>query len=143
MFMGSYNNSIDAKSRMIIPSKYRDELGLKCVITRGIDKCLYIYPIPEWEAFSEQLSKLPKADPKARNFVRHFYGNAEECEIDRQGRVTVPAALRDYGQIEKELVTIGNGEKIEVWSRNVWDEDMQEAKLNGDDIAEGMENYGI
>ncbi|MEA4922028.1 MAG: division/cell wall cluster transcriptional repressor MraZ [Eubacteriaceae bacterium] len=141
--MGSYNNSIDAKSRMIIPSKYRDELGLKCVITRGIDKCLYIYPIPEWEAFSEQLSKLPKADPKARNFVRHFYGNAEECEIDRQGRVTVPAALRDYGQIEKELVTIGNGEKIEVWSRNVWEEDMQEAKLNGDDIAEGMENYGI
>ncbi len=85
MFIGSYQNSIDAKYRMIVPSKYRDELGLKCVITKGIDKCLYVYPVAEWESFAEKLKALPKADAKARNFVRHFYGNAEECEIDRQG----------------------------------------------------------
>jgi len=141
--MGSYNNTIDAKFRMIIPSKYRDELNFKCVITKGIDKCLYIYPMDEWELFSDKLKKLSKADIKARNFVRHFYGNAEECEIDRQGRVTIPAPLREYGQVEKELVTIGNGEKIEVWSKNVWENDMETVQLDGNDIAEGMENYGI
>jgi MraZ protein len=143
MFMGSYKNSIDAKYRMIVPSKYREELGLKCVITKGIDKCLYIYPISEWENFAEKLKQLPKADPNARNFVRHFYGNAEECEIDRQGRVTIPQALREYGSIAKELMTIGDGEKIEVWSRNVWDDEQEHEELTADDIARGMEQYGI
>lgn len=143
MFIGSYQNSIDAKFRMIIPSKYREELGLKCIITKGIDKCLYIYPIVEWESFAEKLKALPKADAKARNFVRHFYGNAEECEIDRQGRVTLPSALREYGDIEKELMTIGNGEKIEVWSREVYESTAEIAALDGAAIAEGMEAYGI
>jgi MraZ protein len=143
MFIGSYQNSIDAKYRMIVPSKYRDELGLKCVITKGIDKCLYVYPVAEWESFAEKLKALPKADAKARNFVRHFYGNAEECEIDRQGRVTLPQALRAYGNIEKELMTIGNGEKIEVWSRDVYESSSEIAALDGTAIAEGMEDYGI
>lgn len=143
MFIGNYHNSIDAKCRMIIPSKYREELGNRCVITQGIDRCLYVYPMSEWESFAEKLSRLPKADAKARNFVRHFYGNAEECEMDKQGRVTLPAALRRYGKIEKELMTIGNGEKIEVWSKEVWDQEMQTSQLDGDDIAEGMADYGI
>lgn len=143
MFIGSYQNSIDAKYRMIVPSKYRDELGFKCVITKGIDKCLYVYPVSEWESFAEKLKALPKADAKARNFVRHFYGNAEECEIDRQGRVTLPPALRTYGEIEKELMTIGNGEKIEVWSREVFESNAEIAALDGAAIAEGMEDYGI
>lgn len=143
MFMGSYNNSIDAKCRMIIPSKYREELGLKCVITRGIDRCLYIYPISEWENFAEKLKQLPKADANARNFVRHFYGNAEDCEIDRQGRVTVPAPLREYAGIKKELTTIGDGEKIEVWSRDNWAAQQKEYEMSGEDIAKGMEQYGI
>lgn len=143
MFIGSYQNSIDAKYRMIVPSKYRDELGFKCIITKGIDKCLYVYPVSEWESFAEKLKALPKADAKARNFVRHFYGNAEECEIDRQGRVTLPPALRTYGEIEKELMTIGNGEKIEVWSREVFESSAEIAALEGAAIAEGMEDYGI
>lgn len=143
MFIGSYQNSIDAKSRMIIPAKYRDELGLKCVITKGIDKCLYIYPENEWEAFAEKLKALPKSDIKARNFVRHFYGNAEVCEIDRQGRVTLPQVLRDYAGISKELMTMGNGEKIEVWDRDSLDANEDTAGLDGSDIAAGMEQYGI
>ena len=88
------------------------------------------------------MKALPKADAKARNFVRHFYGNAEECEIDRQGRVTLPSALREYGDIEKELMTIGNGEKIEVWSREVYESTAEIAALDGAAIAEGMEAYG-
>ena len=143
MFMGSYNNSIDAKFRMIVPSKYREELKSRCVITRGFDKCLYIYPLPEWEKWAEALSRLPKADANARNLVRHFYGNAEECELDKQGRVTIPASLREYGELEKELVTIGSGEKIEVWSKAVWDSVMKETELSAAEVAEGMEKYGI
>ncbi len=143
MFIGSYQNSIDAKFRMIIPSKYRDELGLKCVITKGIDRCLYIYPSSEWEAFAERLKSLPKSDANARNFVRHFYGNAEECEIDRQGRVTIPQALRDYAGLDKELTTMGNGEKIEVWNRDILADSAEAAQLDGADIAAGMEKYGI
>ena len=143
MFIGSYENQLDAKYRMIIPSKYREELGMRCVITKGIDRCLYVYPVREWEAFAEKLAKLPKSDKKARNFVRHFYGNAEECEVDKQGRVTVPQVLRGYAGIDKELVTIGNGEKIEVWGRSVYKDSDVVVEMDGDDIAEGMEAYGI
>ena len=143
MFIGSYENQLDAKYRMIIPSKYREELGMRCVITKGIDRCLYVYPVREWEAFAEKLAKLPKSDKKARNFVRHFYGNAEECEVDKQGRVTVPQVLRSYAGIDKELVTIGNGEKIEVWGRSVYKDSDVVVEMDGDDIAEGMEAYGI
>lgn len=143
MFMGSYKNSIDAKSRMIIPSKYRDALGLKCVVTKGIDKCLYIYPVDEWDNFAAKLATLPKADANARNFVRHFYANAEECEIDRQGRITISQTLRDYAGIQKELSTMGTGEKIEVWARDVWENDENAVDMDGAAIAEGMEKYGI
>lgn len=143
MFMGSYKNSIDAKSRMIIPSKYRDALGLKCVVTKGIDRCLYIYPVDEWDNFAAKLATLPKADANARNFVRHFYANAEECEIDRQGRITISQTLRDYAGIQKELSTMGTGEKIEVWARDVWENDENAVDMDGAAIAEGMEKYGI
>ena len=121
MFMGKYQNSIDAKNRMIVPSKYREELGYKCVLTKGIDKCLYIYPMSEWERFMTKLSALPSSDMNARAFVRHFYANAVECEVDRQGRLTIPQELRDYAGIDKELVTIGILDKIEIWSRAEWE----------------------
>lgn len=143
MFIGTSNNSIDAKSRMIIPAKYREELALRCVVTRGIDKCLYIYPMDEWVKFTKDLYKLPKTNRNARSFVRHFYANAEECEIDRQGRITIPQPLREYAGIEKELTTMGNGEKIEVWARDVWENDEESLVLDGEQIAEGMEEYGI
>ena len=143
MFMGSYKNSIDAKSRMIIPSKYRDALGLKCVVTKGMDRCLYIYPVDEWDNFAAKLATLPKADANARNFVRHFYADAEECEIDRQGRITISQTLRDYAGIQKELSTMGTGEKIEVWARDVWENDENAVDMDGAAIAEGMEKYGI
>jgi len=143
MFMGSYQNSIDAKSRMIIPSKYRDSLAFRCVVTKGIDRCLYIYPVSEWDSFAEKLAQLPKSDANARNFVRHFYANAEECEIDKQGRITIPQTLREYAGIEKDLNTMGTGEKIEVWSREIWESDENAVVMDGAEIAEGMEKYGI
>ena len=143
MFMGKYQNSIDAKNRMIVPSKYREELGYKCVLTKGIDKCLYIYPISEWERFMTKLSALPSSDMNARAFVRHFYANAVECEVDRQGRLTIPQELRDYAGIDKELVTIGILDKIEIWSRAEWENAEDGPQLAPEDIAQKMAEYGI
>ena len=143
MFMGKYQNSIDAKNRMIVPSKYREELGYKCVLTKGIDKCLYIYPMSEWERFMTKLSALPSSDMNARAFVRHFYANAVECEVYRQGRLTIPQELRDYAGIDKELVTIGILDKIEIWSRAEWENAEDGPQLAPEDIAQKMAEYGI
>ncbi|WP_246213147.1 division/cell wall cluster transcriptional repressor MraZ [Aminipila butyrica] len=141
--MGKYQNSIDAKGRMIVPAKYREELGYRCVVTRGMDKCLYIYPMVQWEKFMEKLAKLPTADANARAFVRHFYANAVEGDIDKQGRLGIPQELREYANIEKDLVTVGLLDKIEIWSRKEWSEAEEEAELSPNNIAAQMAEYGI
>ena len=143
MFIGMYEHQLDTKNRMIVPSKLREELGDKVVFTKGIDNCLYLYPVSEWEKFMEKLSKLPVSDPKARKFVRNFTSNAEECEMDKQGRITLPKTLRAKVDIKKELTTIGCMEKIEVWSREVYDAAQEEMTMTDEDIAEGMTVYGI
>ena len=143
MFMGKYQNSIDIKGRMIIPSKYRDALGYRCVVTKGMDKCLYIYSIQEWENFMEKLSALPKSDINSRQFMRHFYANANECEIDKQGRIGIPQDLREYAKIEKDLVTVGVLDKIEIWSKDEWDNAENGTTLDPTEISQRMTEYGI
>ena len=143
MLMGKYQNSIDLKSRMIVPARYREELGCRCVLTRGIDKCLYIYPASEWEHFMKKLSELPSADANARAFIRHFYANAVEAEIDKQGRMLLPQELRDYANIEKDLVTIGIMNKIEIWSKEEWGKAENKTELESSDFAQKMADYGI
>ncbi len=143
MFVGSYENSIDAKSRVIVPSKFREELGVECYITRGFDTCLDIYPLDSWKEFEEKLSQLPKSNRQARAFVRKFRANAVRCELDKQGRLTIPEKLRQDAKLKKELTTIGNGEKIEIWSRDIWESDEGAGMLDDTDLAEGMEKYGI
>ena len=141
MLVGKYQNSIDAKCRMIVPAKFRDELGHKCILSKDIDKCMEIHPMSEWERFMEKLSKLPSADPKARQLARHFFASAVECEIDKQGRMTLPQELREYAGIEKELVTVGAYEKIEVWSKEEWNSNENAAELDPSQLAESMMNY--
>ena len=143
MFMGTYQNSIDAKYRMIVPAKFREELGDKVVLTLGIDNCLYLYPMKEWESFIEKPSELPISDKKARKFSRSFTGNAEECEVDKQGRLTIPANLRDKVSITKELTTVGCVKKIEIWSREVYESDDEDVQMTNAEVAEGMIEYGI
>lgn len=143
MLMGEYNNSIDAKSRLIVPAKFRDELEYKCVLTKGLDNCLYIYPMDEWLRFQEKLATLPVSDAKARAFVRYFYASAVECEIDKQGRMTIPQSLKEYAKIEKELVTLGVLNKVEIWSKQEWENAENGEKLGPDEFAEQMESYGI
>lgn len=141
--MGSYENSIDAKSRMIIPAKFRDAFRGKCIFTRGFDKCLNMYTTEEWENFYQELKKLPRSNKDARNFIRHMFKNAVECEIDKQGRVTLPAKLREYAEIKKELVTVGTGDYVEVWARDIWNDSVEADEPDGSQLAEGMEKYGI
>jgi len=143
MFMGKYQNSIDVKGRMIIPSKYRDVLGHRCVVTTGMDKCLYIYSIQEWEKFMEKLAALPVSDKDSREFMRHFYSNASECEIDKQGRIGIPQDLRDYAKMEKDLVTVGVLDKIEIWSKDEWDNAENGTTLDPAEISQRMTKYGI
>lgn len=121
MFMGKYNNSIDAKNRMIVPSKHRDQLGGRCILTKGMDTCLYIYPVSEWEKQMEKISVLPETDENVRKYIREAFSNAEECEIDKQGRILIPAELKNKVFIDKELVTVGAMRRIEIWSKEVWD----------------------
>lgn len=121
MFMGKYYNSIDAKNRMIVPSKHRDQLGGRCILTKGMDTCLYIYPVAEWEKQMEKISQLPETDENVRKYIREAFSNAEECDIDKQGRILIPAELKKQVFIDKELVTMGAMRRIEIWSKEVWE----------------------
>jgi len=126
---------------MFIPAKYRDEFESRCVLTKGIDgKCLYIFTVPEWENFMKKLSALPALDMSSRQLLRHFYANANECEIDKQGRVIISQDLREYARIEKDLVTVGFQDKIEVWSKAEWD---SMEKIEPSEIAQKLAGYGI
>ena len=144
MLVGKYQNSIDAKCRMIIPAKFRDELGTKCIVSKALDRCLEIHPVEEWQEFvNEKLKNLSSFDPKARQLSRYFSSSAVECEIDKQGRLTLPQELREYAGIEKELVTVGAFQKIEVWGKEVWDRYEQESEMSASAIAECMVEYGL
>ena len=143
MFQGIVNNSIDDKNRMIVPSKLRAELGTRCILTKGLDKCLYIYPMSEWERQSQKISQLPKADPEVRAFIRHYYGGATECEFDSQGRIVIPADLRNYAGIIKELVTIGAMEKIEVWAKDAWTDPVNKAQMEQEDFSACLIKYNF
>ncbi len=141
MFMGTFNNSIDTKNRMIVPSKHRDQLGGRCVLTKGMDKCLYIYSMSEWDKQMDKIEALPESDPKVRAFIRHFCANAVDCEFDKQGRIVIPAELKEYAGIDKDLVTMGAMRKIEVWSKEIWDAPDNENKMDSEEFAESLAQY--
>ena len=139
-FKGEFNHSIDAKGRVILPAKFREQLGEEFVMTVGLDGCLFIYPNDEWEIFAEQLRSLP-GNKDGRQLQRFFYSNATTCEIDKQGRVLIPAKLRSAAALEKDIVFLGIENKIEVWSRERWDANNTFDGM--DDVAERMSDFGI
>lgn len=141
MFMGEHSHTIDAKGRLIIPAKFREGLGDQFVITQGMDYCLTIYPLKEWETFLDQLNHLPLANKETRIFRRFFTAKAAMCELDKQGRILVPTGLRDYAGLDKDVVLTGNISNIEVWSKDRWDE--IGAYDDMDAIAEKMQDMGI
>ena len=143
MFMGEYNHTIDAKGRLIIPSKFREVLGEEFVITKGLDGCLFVYDNQVWNAFEEKLKALRLNKKDNRQFVRFFLAGAAEVEVDKQGRILVPGNLRDFAGLEKDVVLVGVASRIEIWSKAKWDgitEDEDEAM---EDIAERMADLGL
>ena len=143
MLMGEYQHNIDSKGRLIVPSKLRESLGDKFVVTRGMDGCLFGYPMEEWAILEEKMKDMPLSKKDARTFVRFFYSAATECEIDKQGRINVPVNLRKYAQLEKPCIIIGVSNRIEIWSEERWNEFSQDAEENFDDIAETMIDFGF
>ena len=138
--MGTYDHSLDTKGRIIVPAKFREALGESFVATLGLDGCLFIYPIAEWEKFTKQLESLP-GNKEARKLQRYFNANAAQCDIDKQGRTLIPAKLRDLAGMTKDVVVVGVMSKIEVWSKERWDEN--DDFDNVDDIAEHMAELGL
>lgn len=143
MLIGEYEHSLDAKGRLIMPSKLRDDMGEKFVITKGLDGCLFGFSQTEWENFETKLKALPLTNKNARDFVRFFLSGAMECELDKQGRFLIPNNLRTVANLEKEVVTVGVGTRIEIWNKEKWTAYNSEENISADDIAENMEMLGI
>ncbi len=141
MFMGEYSHTIDAKGRLIIPSKFRDTLGEEFVVTKGLDGCLFVYDQTEWAVFEEKLKSLPITNKEARQFVRFFLAGAASVEVDKQGRILVPGVLREFAELQKDITLIGVGSRIEIWNKERFEgtcsyDDMEE-------IAEHMAELGF
>ena len=137
MFIGEYEHSVDAKGRVIMPAKLREDIGEKFILTKGLDGCLFAYSQKEWLNFEEKLKTLPLTNKNARDFVRFFLSGAIECEIDKQGRFLIPNNLRTYSKLDKEIVIIGVGTRIEIWNRDVWNKSGE--TISADEIAENMD----
>ncbi|NGP44351.1 division/cell wall cluster transcriptional repressor MraZ [Bacillaceae bacterium SIJ1] len=143
MFMGEYHHSIDAKGRIIIPSKFRQPLGELFVITRGLDQCLFIYPMAEWQHLVDKLKQLPLTKKDARAFTRFFLSGASECELDKQGRINITTPLCKYASLEKECVIIGVSNRIEVWGKDAWDNYFDISQESFSELAENMLDVDI
>ena len=140
MFMGEFHHNIDDKNRIIIPSKFRNELGNKFVLTRGIEKCLLIYSLDEWNNIVNKLKELPFTTKDARTFKRMFLSGATECDLDSNGRINIPSYLIEYASIKKECNIIGVNDRLEIWSSEKFNDFFNENIDNFDEIAENLFN---
>lgn len=143
MFIGEFQHSMDEKGRIIIPARFREKLGDRFVATKGLENCLFLYPLPEWTELEAKLRGLPFTRGDVRAFVRLFFSGATECEVDRQGRALIPVSLREYAQIEKDVVVIGISTRVEVWAKEEWLRYSREAEGAYEEIAEKMGTFGI
>lgn len=141
MFMGEYAHNIDKKGRMIIPAKFREELGEKVMLTRGFDGCLSVYTMQQWETILTQLMKLPSNKKDARTYIRAMSSKAAECEIDAQGRILIPASLIKLAQLQKECMVVGVVSYIEIWAKEIWESVDEEANTAFEDIAENLTEF--
>ena len=141
MFMGRYNHTIDPKGRLSIPSKYREILGDEFVVSKGMDGCLFVYANDDWNAFEQKLTSLPLINKEARQFARFFLAGAAQVEVDKQGRILLPAHLREFAGLDKDVVLVGVGSRVEIWSKEKWDGISENVDM--DDITSAMEGLGL
>lgn len=143
MFMGEFQHSLDDKGRLIIPAKLRDGLGEKFIVTRGLDNCLFVYPMDQWKVLEEKIKELPTSHADTRAFVRMFFSGAVEVELDKQGRIVIPQHLRDHARIERDVYVIGVSTKVEIWAKAVWEQYSLQAQQSYENIAETIMDIGI
>ena len=141
MLIGEYEHSLDAKGRLILPAKIREDMGEKFIVTKGLDGCLFGFSQTEWANFEEKLKTLPLTNKNARDFVRFFLSGAIECEIDKQGRFLISSNLREFAGLEKEVIIIGMNSRLEIWSKEKWKN--CDENISADEIAENMSMLGI
>ena len=141
MFMSEYNHTVDAKGRLIIPAKFREALGDEFVVSKGMDGCLFVYANDDWNAFEQKLTSLPLINKEARQFARFFLAGAATVEVDKQGRILLPANLREFAKLEKDVVLVGVGSRIEIWSKEAWENISTDDNM--DDITQAMESLGL
>jgi MraZ protein len=143
MFLGEFEHTIDQKGRLAIPVKFRAALVDGAVVTRGLDNCLTLYPKKEWDQLAERIAHLPMTEPNARSFARFMLAGAMDVEIDKQGRVILPAYLRKHAAISTQVVVAGLANRIEVWDKNKWIEYSEVSQSNSSDIASHLSSLGI
>lgn len=143
MFIGEYNNSIDTKRRLSIPIKFRKKLGSKAVLTRGLDNCLYLYPLKEWEKMAEKIAELPITRSDSRAFSRLMLAGAMDVDLDRLGRIVMPDYLKEYAGIGKKAVVAGLYNRIEIWDESKWENYKKQTTKKAEDIAEKMNELRI
>lgn len=141
--MGEYHHTIDHKGRLIIPAKFREGLGSPFMVTRGLDNCLFVYSMEEWKTIEEKLKALPFTRADARAFTRFFFSGAMECELDKQGRIMLPANLREYAKLEKECVVIGVSNRVEIWSKGMWEAYYAQSEASFNEIAETIVDFDL
>lgn len=141
MFMSEYNHTIDAKGRLIIPSKFREVLGEEFVVSKGMDGCLFVYANDDWNEFEQKLTSLPLINKEARQFARFFLAGAAQVEVDKQGRILLPATLREFAGLDKDVVLVGVGSRIEIWSKEKYDAIGEDVDM--DNITAAMESLGL
>ncbi|GEN32747.1 transcriptional regulator MraZ [Aneurinibacillus danicus] len=141
--MGEFEHTLDDKGRLTIPSRFREELGERFVMTRGLDHCLFVYPMEEWSVLTGKLKALPFTRADARAFTRLFFSGATECVLDKQGRVNIPVTLRRHGRIDKECVVIGVSNRIEIWSLAEWEKYTSESGDYFNEIAEKIVDFDL
>ncbi|MGE5417196.1 MAG: division/cell wall cluster transcriptional repressor MraZ [Acidobacteriota bacterium] len=145
MFVSEYQHSLDPKGRLTVPAKFRDGLGDIFMATKGLDgSCLFVFPMAEWTELEQKIKTLPLTSSKGRAFVRFFMAGASECEVDKQGRILLPANLREWAEIDKDVTIIGAGNRVEIWARDKWEDFCKEAKnAFVGDLAEDLVGLGI
>ena len=143
MFIGEYHHNIDDKDRLILPAKFRTILGDNFIVTRGIENCLFVYSLEDWQKIVTKLETLPFTKKDARNFTRFFLSGATDAELDKQGRINITSPLVSYANIQKECVIVGVGNRLEIWSLENWNNYFNSAKDNMSDIAENLFNESV
>ena len=141
MLIGEYYHNLDAKGRVSVPSKFRDDLGSTFVLSRGLDDCLYAYSVSEWETFKAEL--LTMRGSSAQKIRRFFFSGATECEIDSQGRVVIPPNFRTYAKLSKEIVIVGVSNRAEIWDKKKWEDYISDASFDSSEIAKAMDEMGF